>query len=316
MSRVECCNLIARAHRSVGGESEGKGRYRERPASDRGSSSDDASRASGDASWAVLWLPDALRGRRAAAVAVEVSGLRRLCGLGGGCRAGGAPPAVRGSAAAEAQPGRPARRLGCGVRPGDLDGAGQAVMPAVRRDADPDGLSRIESVRAGRCRRPESGSASSRSRCCERPAADVRRCRACSAAAARSTACRDLVVVEGNLLCGETRGPGPGLAAGQCPAVRTAKGRTVRDHDPLQNCRSSKATREEVTVDEPTSAEWVIGEWVTLDRELHPFEAAGVGDGHRGGEAACAARLAALVGVDVREPGRGDRHRRLGSSCR
>ena len=59
MSRVECCNLIARAHRSVGGESEGKGRYRERPASDRGSSSDDASRASGDASWAVLWLPDA-----------------------------------------------------------------------------------------------------------------------------------------------------------------------------------------------------------------------------------------------------------------
>ena len=33
---------------------------------DRGSSSDDASRASGDASWAVLWLPDALRGRRAA----------------------------------------------------------------------------------------------------------------------------------------------------------------------------------------------------------------------------------------------------------
>ena len=79
------------------------------------------------------------------------------------------------------------------------------------------------------------------------------------------------MVVEGNLLCGETRGPG--LAAGQCPAVRTVKGRTVRDHDPLQNCRSSKATWEEVTVDEPTSAEWVIGEWVTLDRELHPFEA-------------------------------------------
>ena len=102
-------------------------------------------------------------------------------------------------------------------------------------------LSRMKSVRAGRCRRPESGSASSRSRCCERPAADVRRCRARSAAAARSTACRDLVVVEGNLLCDETRGPG--LAAGQCPAVRTVKGGTVRDHDPLQNCRSSKATR-------------------------------------------------------------------------
>ena len=28
-----------------------------------------------------------------------------------------------------------------------------------------------------------------------------------------------------------------------------------------------------LTVNEPTSAEWVIGEWVTLDRELHPFEA-------------------------------------------
>ena len=26
-------------------------------------------------------------------------------------------------------------------------------------------------------------------------------------------------------------------------------------------------------MEEPTSAEWVIGEWVTLDRELHPFEA-------------------------------------------
>ena len=25
-------------------------------------------------------------------------------------------------------------------------------------------------------------------------------------------------------------------------------------------------------MDEPTSAEWVIGEWVTVDRELHPFE--------------------------------------------
>ena len=162
-----------RAHRSVGGGSEGKGRYRERPASDRGSSAGDASRTSGDASWAVLWLPDALRGRRAAAVAVEVSGLRRLCGLRGGGRAGGAPPAVRGSAAAEAQPGRPARRRGRGVRPGDLDGAGQAVMPAVRRDADPDGLSRIKSVHAGRCRRPESGSAGSRSRCRERPAATV-----------------------------------------------------------------------------------------------------------------------------------------------
>ena len=33
--------------------------------------------------------------------------------------------------------GAPARRRGRGVRPGHLDGAGQAVMPAVRRDADP-----------------------------------------------------------------------------------------------------------------------------------------------------------------------------------
>ena len=243
VSRVECCNLIARAHRSVGGGSEGKGRYRERPASDRGSSSDDASRASGDASLAVLWLPDALRGRRAAAVAVEVSGLRRLCGLRGGCRAGGALPAVRGSTAAEAQPGRPARRRGRGVRPGDLDGCGSGRDARRSTRCGSGRLSRIKSVRAGRCRRPESGSASSRSRCCERPAADVRRCRARSAAAARSTACRDLVVVEGNLLCDETRGPGPGLAAGQCPAVRTVKGRTVRDHDPLQNCCSSTATR-------------------------------------------------------------------------
>ena len=119
----ECCRY---PWFGVGGGSEGKGRY-ERPASDRGSSSDDASRASGDASWAVLWLPDALRGRRAAAVAVEVSGLRRLCGLRGRCRAGGAPPAVRGSASAEAQPGRRGRR----VRPGDLDGAGPG------RDARP-----------------------------------------------------------------------------------------------------------------------------------------------------------------------------------
>ena len=83
----------------------------------------------------------------------------------------------------------------------------------------------------------------------------------------------DLVVVEGNLLCDETRGPGPGLPAGQCPAVRTVKGRTVRDHDPLQKLPLVEGDAEEGTVDEPTSAEWVIGEWVTLDRELHPFEA-------------------------------------------
>ena len=43
--------------------------------------------------------------------------------------------------------------------------------------------------------------------------------------------------------------------------------------DPLQNLPLVEGDAEEVTVDEPTSAEWVIGEWVTLDRELHPFEA-------------------------------------------
>ena len=66
-------------------------------------------------------------------------------------------------------------------------------------------------------------------------------CRARSAAAARSTACRS--------------------------------GGTVRDRDPLQNLPFVEGAAEEVTVDEPISAEWVIGEWVTLDRELHPFEA-------------------------------------------
>ena len=66
-------------------------------------------------------------------------------------------------------------------------------------------------------------------------------CRARSAAAARSTACRS--------------------------------GGTVRNRDPLQNLPLVDGDAEEVTVNEPTSAEWVIGEWVTLDRELHPFEA-------------------------------------------
>ena len=73
---------------------------------------------------------------------------------------------------------------------------------------------------------------------------------------------------------------------------------------------------EEVTVDEPTSAEWVIGEWVTLDRELHPFEALELATVIEAVKLHCAARLAALVGVDVREPVRADRHRHLGSSGR
>ena len=88
------------------------------------------------------------RGRRAAAVAGKVSGLRRLCGLRGGGRAGGAPPAVRGgSAAAEAQPGRPARRRGRRVRSEDLDGAGQAVDARRSTRCGSGRLSRIKSVR-------------------------------------------------------------------------------------------------------------------------------------------------------------------------
>ena len=43
--------------------------------------------------------------------------------------------------------------------------------------------------------------------------------------------------------------------------------------DPLQNLLLVEGGVEEATVEGPTSAEWVIGEWVTLDRELHPFEA-------------------------------------------
>ena len=96
---------------------------------------------------------------------------------------------INGEQGSEAQPGRPARRRGRGVPRGDLDGAGQAVMLAVRRDAD---------------------------------------------------------------------------------RTRAAM---VRDRDPVQNLPLVDGAAEEVTMNEPTSAEWVIGEWVTLDRELHPFEA-------------------------------------------
>ena len=41
-------------------------------------------------------------------------------------------------------------------------------------------------------------------------------------------------------------------------------------------------------VDEPPSAEWVIGQWVTLDRDPHPFGGAGVGDSLTGVEVAAA----------------------------
>ena len=89
----------------------------------------------------------------------------------------------------------------------------------------------------------------------------------------------------------------------------------VRDRDPLQNLPLVEGDAEAVTVDEPTSAEWVIGEWVTLDRELHPFEALELATVIE------AVKLHVLhgwplVGADVREPGRADRHRHLGSSGR
>ena len=89
----------------------------------------------------------------------------------------------------------------------------------------------------------------------------------------------------------------------------------VRDRDPLQNLPLVDGDAEEVTVNEPTSAEWVIGEWVTLDRELHPFEALELATVIE------AVKLHVLHGwprwcVDVREPGRGDRHWHLGSSGR
>ena len=90
----------------------------------------------------------------------------------------------------------------------------------------------------------------------------------------------------------------------------------VRDRDPVQNLPLVDGDAEEVTMNEPTSAEWVIGEWVTLDRELHPFEALELATVIEAVKLHVLHVLAALVGVDVREPGRGDRHRHLGSSCR
>ena len=57
--------------------------------------------------------------------------------------------------------GRPARRRGRGVRREDLDGAGQAVMPAVRRDADPDGAATVRDRRSP-CRTCRSSKATRR----------------------------------------------------------------------------------------------------------------------------------------------------------
>ena len=98
------------------------------------------------------------------------------------------------------------------------------------------------------------------------------------------------------------------LNLAECPAVR--------DRDPLQNLPRVDGDAEEVSVNEPTSAEWVIGEWVTLDRELHPFEAlelATVIEAVKlhvlhGWPRWWAWTFASLVG--------GDRHRHLGSSGR
>ena len=90
----------------------------------------------------------------------------------------------------------------------------------------------------------------------------------------------------------------------------------VRDRDPLQNLPLVEGDAEEVTVYEPTSAEWVIGEWVTLDRELHPFEALELATVIE------AVKLHVLHGWPrwwawtFASPGRADRHRHLGSSGR
>ena len=50
-------------------------------------------------------------------------------------------------------------------------------------------------------------------------------------------------------------------------------GWTVREPRSPAELRLVEGDAEEAMVDEPTSAEWVIGEWLTLDRELQPFEA-------------------------------------------
>ena len=77
--------------------------------------------------------------RRTCAGPAGWCGTRRI-GRGRWCamRVRGRRWRINGEQGSEAQPGRPARRRGRGVPRGDLDGAGQAVMPAVRRDADPD----------------------------------------------------------------------------------------------------------------------------------------------------------------------------------
>ena len=61
-----------------------------------------------------------------------------------------------------------------------------------------------------------------------------------------------------------------------CRSTRCGSGRGRRRSGTAIPCRTLPRVdgdAEEVTVDEPTSAEWVIGEWVTLDRELHPLDA-------------------------------------------
>ena len=100
---------------------------------------------------------------------------------------------------------------------------------------------------------------------------------------------------------GDLDGAGPGRDA--CRSTRCGSSRTraamVRDRDPVQNLPLVDGDAEEVTMNEPTSAEWVIGRVGDARPRAASIRGAGVGDGHRGGEAACAARLAALVGVDV-----------------
>ena len=82
-----------------------QGWHRERPAVDRCSSPGDASRAAGDVAGTVLRVPDALRGRGAAAVAGDVPGLRGRCRRRRGSHTRAAVPCtLRGSSSSALPP--------------------------------------------------------------------------------------------------------------------------------------------------------------------------------------------------------------------
>ena len=54
--------------------------------------------------------------------------------------------------------------------------------------------------------------------------------------------------------------------------IRTGR-RRFGTGDPLQNLAARRRRRGGSNGGRADKREWVIGEWVTLDRELHPFEA-------------------------------------------